>query len=375
MFWKLTQVNEKRGIIILAFIVAVMVGVTNVNADFIFGIPILVPNVNSASWEGHPSISTDELELFFLSNRPGGNGEDIWVATRETIDGDWRTPVWLGTTVNSPSSERYPNISADGLSLYFTSNRPGGSGGTDLWVTTRKTTSDPWEPPVNLGSTVNKSVDEWESCISTDSLTLYFTRDDWSGGLGSFDVWVTTRETKEDPWAPAENLGPTVNSSSGDATPSISADGLMLFFSSSWPGSAYVYENYNLYVSMRPGTEANWGESENLGPVVNGEYADVCPSVSSDGRTLYFSSNRPGGPGEWNIWQAPIEPVVDLNGDGIVDADDMCIIVDNWGTNEPLCDIGPMPWGDGVVDVQDLIVLAEHLFEEIPPVEPAKPVE
>jgi hypothetical protein len=58
-----------------------------------------------------------------------------------------------------------------------------------------------------------------------------------------------------------------------------------------------------------------------------------------------------------------VHPVVDLNSDGIVDAQDMCIIVDNWGTDNSLCDIGPMPWGDGIVDVQDLIVLAEHLFE------------
>jgi len=61
---------------------------------------------------------------------------------------------------------------------------------------------------------------------------------------------------------------------------------------------------------------------------------------------------------------APYPLVVDLNGDGMVDAADMCIMVDYWGTDEPLCDIGPMPWGDGVVDVQDLIVLAAHLFEE-----------
>jgi hypothetical protein len=65
------------------------------------------------------------------------------------------------------------------------------------------------------------------------------------------------------------------------------------------------------------------------------------------------------------IGQPPIIPIVDFNGDGIVDADDMCIMVDYWGTDEPLCDICPMPWGDGIVDVQDLIVLAEHLFEEV----------
>ena len=69
------------------------------------------------------------------------------------------------------------------------------------------------------------------------------------------------------------------------------------------------------------------------------------------------------------IWQVSVEAIVDLNSDGIVDAVDMCIIVENWGTDNSLCDIGPMPWGDGVVDVEDLIVLAEHLFEEFPPAE------
>ena len=86
---------------------------------------------------------------------------------------------------------------------------------------------------------------------------------------------------------------------------------------------------------------------------------------------LYFSSERPGGfGGFWgDIYQARVIPIVDLNADGFVDSADMCIMVDHWGENCPLCDIGPMPWGDGVVDVQDLIVLAEHLFEHFPLVE------
>jgi lysophospholipase L1-like esterase len=74
----------------------------------------------------------------------------------------------------------------------------------------------------------------------------------------------------------------------------------------------------------------------------------------------------------YELWQSIIEPFlaawampIDLNGDGIVDAADMCIMVDYWGTDEPLCDIGPTPLGDGIVDVEDLIVLAEHLFEEV----------
>jgi hypothetical protein len=99
---------------------------------------------------------------------------------------------------------------------------------------------------------------------------------------------------------------------------------------------------------------------------------DATAEISPDGSTLLFTSNRPGGQGGLDLWQASIIPIVDLNSDGIVDSADMVIIVDHWGTDNPLCDIGPMPWGDGVVDVQGLIVLAEHLFEEFPPAQEAK---
>ena len=87
---------------------------------------------------------------------------------------------------------------------------------------------------------------------------------------------------------------------------------------------------------------------------------------------LYFLSDRPSGFGGYDIYQVSIEPVVDINADGIVDAADMCIIVDNWHTENTHCDIAPPPLGDGFVDVQDLIVLVEHLFEEIPPTEPVE---
>jgi hypothetical protein len=108
--------------------------------------------------------------------------------------------------------------------------------------------------------------------------------------------------------------------------------------------------------------------------MVNSPSHDAGPVISPDGYTLYFCSERPGGYGGYwgDIYQAPIIPIVDFNGDRIVDAEDMCIMVDHWGEDYSLCDIGPMPWGDGIVDVQDLIVLAEHLFEELPgrPIQP-----
>lgn len=92
-------------------------------------------------------------------------------------------------------------------------------------------------------------------------------------------------------------------------------------------------------------------------------------SFTADGTRFFFHGGHTGSYGYTDLWEAEVLPVVDLNADGIVDAADMCIIVDNWGTDKPLCDIGPTPFGDGIIDVQDLIVLAEQLFEEIPLVE------
>jgi len=152
----------------------------------------------------------------------------------------------------------------------------------------------------------------------------------------------------------------------------ISDDGLMLVFASERTGG---YGSGDLWVTRRKTRNEAWGLPVNLGPKVNTAYGEFYPSISADGLWLYFSdypTPRPGGFGDTDIWQAPIIPKVDLKSDGIVDTADMCIMVDYWGTDNSLCDIGPMPWGDGIVDVEDLIVLAEHLFEEIPPAEPVE---
>jgi hypothetical protein len=122
-------------------------------------------------------------------------------------------------------------------------------------------------------------------------------------------------------------------------------------------------------VTRRTSLSDPWEPPVNLGSVVNGPAFESNVRLSHDGSILYFTTRS--GDIRTN-WQAPIEPVVDFNSDGIVDAADMCIMVEHWLTDYALCDIGPMPWGDGIVDVQDLIVLAEHLFEEIPPAEPVE---
>ena len=110
-----------------------------------------------------------------------------------------------------------------------------------------------------------------------------------------------------------------------------------------------------------------WNPPFNLGPMVNTVDYDGYPRLSLDDSMLYFCSERPGGFGGLygDIYQAPIIPVVDFNGDGNVDGKEVLALVDHWGQNEPSCDIGPTPMGDGVVNLQDLMVLAEHIGKDV----------
>jgi phosphohistidine phosphatase SixA len=359
-----------KKVILLVLFIVLTITITVANADFTFGEPTnLGPAVNSSRDEYDPSISTDGLSLYFSIVYPpsGYGGSDLYVARRETTDDDWNTVVNLGQVVNSEAYEFGHDISYDGLSLYFNA-WAWGSGDVDVLVTTRAQASDPWGPPVNLGPPVNTSANESSPHISDDGLSLYFC--DWGmqvsyrpGGMGHEDLWIATRASVSDPWGPPVNLGGPVNTPYRDNNPDTSADGLVLLITSNRHGG---FGGSDIWMSRRTTTEDDWGLPMNLGPTVNGPASEEGQTISVDGKILYFHSNRSGGIGGYDLWQAPIIPITDLNDDGIVDADDMCIMVENWGTDNSLCDIGPMPWGDGIVDVEDLKVLAEHLFEEPP---------
>ncbi len=361
-------VNSKISVLLIGLCAVLLVSAGSAKADFTFGTPTnLGPVVNSSANEHPAGITADGLSLYFSSRRPEGTYSewyDIWVTTRPTKDDPWGEPVDFGPAINTSRSEFEPDLSPDGLILVFTrveTEHPNWG----IWMSTRPTRDDPWGQRVNLGPTINSYARDMDPCISADGLTLYF-NSDRSGGYGEMDIFMATRPTIDDPWSEPVNLGPPVNTSYSDWGPEISADGRTIFFNSRRPGG---YGDADFWMTRRPTVDDPWSEPVNLGPVINTPGLENYPAISADERLLLFESNRPGGSGGTDIWQAPIIPIVDFNGDGIVDSADMCIMVDNWGTNEPLCDIGPTPLGDGIVDVQDLIILAEHLFEEFPPVE------
>jgi len=346
-----------------------------VHADFTFGEPV---NVNTTiplldrEIIAISCFSYDDLEMYVCGTRPGGfGGPDNWVSTRATTDSDWGPLVNLGPAINSSHDDSFESISADGLTLYFDSDRPGGSGNNDIYMSTRATKNDAWGPADNLGSVVNSSDADASAWESPDGLELYFVSYR-SGGYGNADIWVARRTTKNEPWGSPENLGPVVNSPYSEHWISLSPDGLLLFFCE-LPGHPLRpggYGNSECWMTRRANLAAPWQAPINLGPVVNGPTNDFCPRISVDGHTLYFGRSADPDFNMYNIWQVPVVPITDFNSDGIVDIADVGIMIEHWYTDDPLCDIGPMPWGDGIVDVQDLIVLAEHLFEEIPPADP-----
>jgi len=329
-------------------------------ADFTFGEPVKFTPALSGD-DGIDCVSYDGLEMYFDSNRSGGEGDwDIWVLERGAAEEDWETAKNLGSAINSPKVDCWASISADGLTLYFISNRPGGFGNYDIYTTTRATRDAPWGLAVNMGPEINSSAGDSSVWISQDGLELYF--ESWrSGGYGSGDIYVARRATQDDPWGEVVNLGPLVNSPYAEVWPSLSPDGLLFFFSDTTlalrPGG---HGGGDTWMARRASLSEPWQAAVNLGTKFNTPSMDGAARISPDGRTLYFASERAGS---WEAYQAPIIPIVDFNGDGIVDIADVFIMLEHWHTDYSLCDIGPMPWGDGFVDAQDLTVLAEHLFE------------
>ncbi|MFY0643355.1 MAG: PD40 domain-containing protein [Bacteroidia bacterium] len=187
----------------------------------------LGPPINTIENEGAFSVSADGRYIFFTAcNRSGGVGQcDIWLTMNEGTA--WSDPLNLGKPINSRSWESQPSISSDGKYLYFTSNRAGGYGGTDLYVSTF--TDSGWSSPQNLGPNINTSKDEQFPFIHSDGTTLYF-GSDGQLGMGGFDIFVTHLKP-DGSWAKPKNLGYPINSKGDDWNLIVSRNGVKAFFS------------------------------------------------------------------------------------------------------------------------------------------------
>ena len=267
----------------------------------------LGPGPNSVHDEFGATVSRDGLSLYFRSARPGGFGStDIWVSRRANPDDPWGPAENLGPSINTEFGENTPKLSLDGHSLYFVSDRPGGFGGSDVYVARRRTTRDDfsWRPPQNLGGGVNSPSNEGGPVPfeddATGTMTLYFFSPR-PGGLGGADIYASTR-LPDDTFGPAA-LVTELSSSSADIAPAIRRDGLEIFITSSRSGSMpfpapLVGNSFDLWVSTRASTDRPWSLPVNLGSVVNTNFNDGWPALSFDGTALFFGTRRPGTFGE-----------------------------------------------------------------------------
>jgi WD40-like Beta Propeller Repeat len=231
---------------------------------------------------------------------------------------EWSTPINLGPTVNSTAMDRAPAVSKDGLSLYFSSTRlVGGFGMEDIYVSQRETRDDEWGPAVNLGPIINTTANEMVPAFSRDGHLMFFASNR-TPSFGGVDIWVSRREDTHDDfgWQPAENLGAGVNSSSVDEGPSYFENDELgvpqLYFSSTRPSGGPG----RIFVSEQ-------AADGSFGPAVlvlelNLGGNTTRPSIRHDGLEIFFNSNRPGSiANSQDLWVATRETVFDAWSDPI----------------------------------------------------------
>jgi len=270
----------------------------------------LGPVINSSALDANAGLSPDEHTIYFVSNRSGGLGNnDIWMSHRQCLPCDWEAPVNLGAPINSDAVEGAPTLSEDGRMLFFFSARPGGVGGADVYVSHRVSTDadgDVWGPPVNLGSDVNTAGAEngtyYVKVTGEANASVYFNR---PGPTGTQDIYKVFVSNDGVPLGPAV-IVPELSDPSGlDQKVAVRTDGHELFFASIRSGGFGVFDIYRL---TRQSTSDPWSSPEHLDAPINTPDVDSQPSLSRDGRTLIFTSIRAGGYGLQDLWMSTRRP-------------------------------------------------------------------
>ncbi|HYW94656.1 MAG TPA: OmpA family protein [Bacteroidales bacterium] len=255
-------------------------------------------SVNSDKNEYWPSLSVDESTLVFTVLYPkdpakpigfGNMQEDFYYSSRRP-EGGWSKRHNLGKPLNTPDNEGAQSLSPDGRYLYFTAcNRPDGQGMCDLYLS--ENIDGKWSSPVNLGEPVNTSYSEKHPSISADGHTLFFASDR-PGGKGGLDIWYTVKSS-DGTWLAPVNAGENINTPGNEQSPFIHPDGKTMYFSSE--GHLNLGKG-DIFIA-RLDDNGSWGPAKNLGYPINTFHNEIGMIVNSEGNRAYFSSDRLMGKG------------------------------------------------------------------------------
>ncbi len=280
--------------------------------------------INSADMDQLPAPAPSGLSLYFTSNRAGGlGGNDIYVSQRATLSSAWGAAQNLSAIINTSSNDSVSSISPDGREMFMQSNRPGAIGLVDIYISTR---TDPnndfgWTAPVNIGSVINTASNDYFGNYFVDPATgagTLFFNSDRPGGQGLNDIYQSTRNADGTFNAPV--LVTELNSAANEERTSISRDGLELFFASN---RLVPTTNQAVFVSTRASVSAPWSPPVYVAGL-NTVGSNAQPALSADGTTLYHVSNRTGGFGLGDIYSSVRIAVnrsspADFDGDGRTD--------------------------------------------------------
>jgi Tol biopolymer transport system component len=221
----------------------VLNGLFNGNIFFIkktgeqWSAPALV-SFSGQSKDLEPAFADEGKKLYFASKR-GGSDFDIWYVERDNANDAWSSPIDVGSPINTSTNEFYPSVANDG-SLYYTAKYSHGKGGEDIWYA--KFLDGEYQTPVALDG-VNTANDEFNAFVAPDESYIYFGSFGRSGGFGGGDIYKSTR-SNAGVWGNGSNLGSRVNTSSLDYSPYVSPDGRYLFFTSQrWARPTEISDN------------------------------------------------------------------------------------------------------------------------------------
>lgn len=209
-------------------------------------------------------------------------------------------PLNVGDSINTSGNEYWPSITADGQTMMFTREenilRSPSETPEDFYISRLR--NNIWSRAVNAGSPLNTLLNEGAQGISSDGSYMYFTACNRPEGLGRCDIYYSSYDGRI--WSAALNIGTPVNSKYWESQPSISANGRMLFFASNRPEGM---GGMDIWYSVM-GSNKKWKLPKNLGPLINTEGDEMSPFFHFDGKTLYFSSNGQTGMGGFDIYRS-----------------------------------------------------------------------
>lgn len=231
-------------------------------------------------------ISKDGTEVFFTVQSPDGVISQL--ARMRKSDNHWLEAELL--TFCDENSYMEPFLSDDGLRLYFASDKPSKEAkdspkNFDLWYVERKSTSDPWSEPINMGKSVNSDNNEFYPTLSKNN-NLYFTMDT-KAGKGKDDIYFCSWNGKK--YAAPVLMNDNVNTSGYEFNAFISSDERFLIYTKY--NAEGGYGSGDLYIARKDQNGA-WQKPENLGQIINSKYMEYCPFYDEKTQTLYFTSKR-----------------------------------------------------------------------------------